>query len=516
MLALVACSTLLAVGLDAPPATTDANQSYQEAKAKAGRSPEEQVRLALWCEAHGLSTQRLHHLTLAILADPKNLTARGLMGLVLHDGRWQRPEVLADKAKADPALAEYQLKRVKAAYTADGQWAMGVWAEEHGLKDQARAHLTAVIRLDPTREAAWKRLGYKKHEGRWITDAQLAAEKADAEAQKQADRKWKPLLEKYKAMLDQPSKREEAEAALASVTDPRAVPSIGLVFARSEATQPRAVQLLGQVDSPSASKALAFLAVFAKSAEARRAATETLRGRDAREYADLLVALIRDPIKYEVKPVGGPGSPGVLFIEGKQANLKRIYAAAAPSLMPGDRFDYDPQYGPVILRNMGNSSTGVDPSRTGWPSRGLSRRGSCNAQVEDCWRVTARRPRRKRERSWSGRVRPVSGSPESRIIRASAKAAAQAEHAISPTANKAEIPVAQIEDEARKSAVAASSNSPMTSAILEGINEGPDRLQRPGRWRPQLRNRPESLSPDREAWKKWWIDLLGYRFDHAG
>ena len=35
------------------------------------------------------------------------------------------------------------------------------------------AHLTAVIRLDPGREAAWKRLGCKKVGGRWVTEAQL-------------------------------------------------------------------------------------------------------------------------------------------------------------------------------------------------------------------------------------------------------------------------------------------------------------------------------------------------------
>ena len=82
MLALVACSALLIAGLDAPP-TTDPQQSYQEAKAKAGRSPEEQVRLALWCEAHGLTAQRLHHLTLAILANPSNLDGSSPDGLGL-------------------------------------------------------------------------------------------------------------------------------------------------------------------------------------------------------------------------------------------------------------------------------------------------------------------------------------------------------------------------------------------------------------------------------------------------
>ncbi len=197
-LALLCVSLIATAPMGDPTPPNDITQTYQEARAKAGRSPEEQVRLALWCESHGLSAQRLNHLTLAVLADPKNLTARGLMGLILHEGRWQRPEVIADKAKADPVLAEYQSKRLKAAYTADAQYLLGLWCDEHGLKEQAKAHLTAVIRLDPKREIAWKKLGYKKHEGRWATDAQLAAERADAEAQKAADRKWKPLLEKYK------------------------------------------------------------------------------------------------------------------------------------------------------------------------------------------------------------------------------------------------------------------------------------------------------------------------------
>src|SRR5258708_32130575 len=125
--------------LAASPATVppDLAKDYQEARASGGKSSEEQVRLALWCEAHGLTKERLNHLALAVLSDPSNVTARGLMGLVAYNGRFQRPEAVADKAQADPILAEYDAKRARAPYTADGQWAMGVWAEEHGLKDQA-------------------------------------------------------------------------------------------------------------------------------------------------------------------------------------------------------------------------------------------------------------------------------------------------------------------------------------------------------------------------------------------
>jgi len=75
MLAMVACSAMLAVsGPDAPP--PEVSQAYQEARASAGKSSEEQVRLALWCEARGLTKERLNHLALAVLSDP----ARHVLG----------------------------------------------------------------------------------------------------------------------------------------------------------------------------------------------------------------------------------------------------------------------------------------------------------------------------------------------------------------------------------------------------------------------------------------------------
>ncbi len=57
----------------------------------------------------------------------------------------------------------------------------------------------AVTQLDPRREAAWKKLGYVKHDGRWMTPAQVAAEKAETDAQRKADARWRPLLQKWKA-----------------------------------------------------------------------------------------------------------------------------------------------------------------------------------------------------------------------------------------------------------------------------------------------------------------------------
>ena len=323
-----------------PPASRTA-AAYQEARAKAGRSPEEQVRLALWCEAHGLTNERLHHLALAVLADPGNVAARGLMGLVARDGRWSSPESVASKAQADPTLAEYEARRLKAPYTADGQWALGIWADEHDLRDQARAHLTAVIRLDPSRDAAWKKLGYRRFEGRWRTDAQLAASKAESEARDRAEKHWPPLLAKWRGWLDSPEKRAEAEAGLDSVDDPRAVSSVLKVFGRgTPAAQGLAVRLLGRIDTPGSSRGLAMLATWGGTPEIRRAAAEVLRHRDPREFLGPLVGGFRQVVRYEFGPVmGADGHSHLsLFVEGKQHNVQVtsnwVYNTPAQSTAP--------------------------------------------------------------------------------------------------------------------------------------------------------------------------------------
>ncbi len=312
-----------------PPGTASA---YEQARAGAGRAPGDQVRLALWCEAHGLTAERLHHLGLAVIANPRDAAARGLMGLVSYEDRWRRPEVVAETARADAALtarlADYNARRARTPDTADAQWRLALWCEEAGLKSEATAHLSAVVRLDPSHENAWKRLGCKKYEGRWLNDRAIAAEKADAEAQKAAERKWKPILDRARDGIrgSNPARRLQAEQALDEVADPRAVGLVWSTFAAGAWGQPIAVRVLGQIDSPGASKALAMLAVIAEGAETRRLATETLKGRDPREFAGLLVGLLRDEIKYEVRPVAGPGSPGILLVQGKQVDVRRLYA----------------------------------------------------------------------------------------------------------------------------------------------------------------------------------------------
>jgi Pretoxin HINT domain len=479
MIGLIVCSAVLAAN---PPAdATPPPATYLEARSRAGRTPDDQVRLALWCEAHGLAAERLHHLTLAVLADPKNATARGLMGLVAYQDRWLRPESIADRLKAEPSLAEYEARRLETPETADGQSALGVWADEHGLRDQARAHLAFATRIDPSRADAWKRLGYSKHDGRWVSQAQIVAEKAEIEAQKRADQKWKPLLEKYRLMLATPSRRDEGEAGLAGVTDPRAVPSIGRVFATTGPQEPRAVRLLGQIDAPSSTRALAYLAVFARSAEARRAATETLRNRDPREYADLLIALLQDPIRFEVKHVNGPGSPGELLVEGKRVNVRRLYTPP-PVFRAGDRLGFDALGRAVVVRP-------VEPAVASMQPGGLVDAGTTP--------VSSMTPAEARQ-AFSIMQESLASNP----LRPTTRFTFQ-------FADRATISLGQMVAEAQKSSVATERKLREDVRMLEDHNV--DVRLANDRVSSVLNDATrQSLPAERGAWTTWWVDQIGY------
>jgi len=91
--ALLLTATLGAFTDDVPGSTPKENiEAYKAAEAKAGKNAPDQVRLALWCEAHGLSSERMKHLALAVAYDPAHALARGLMGLVAYQSEWKSPE----------------------------------------------------------------------------------------------------------------------------------------------------------------------------------------------------------------------------------------------------------------------------------------------------------------------------------------------------------------------------------------------------------------------------------------
>ena len=133
---LLCCALLADGGKPAEPTAAD-RAAYEAAVGKAGKNAAAHVQLALWCEAHGLSAERIKQLNLAVSLEPASALARGLLGLVTYQGKWVKPEAvkqeLADDPKYQDLFREYQDRRVHTPQRAPKRncgWPPGAWKRD--------------------------------------------------------------------------------------------------------------------------------------------------------------------------------------------------------------------------------------------------------------------------------------------------------------------------------------------------------------------------------------------------
>jgi hypothetical protein len=347
---LLCCAMLGDGGTPAVPTAAD-REAYDTATGKAGKSAVAHVQLALWCEAHGFPAERIKHLEMALSLEPSNALARGLLGLVTFQGKWAKPEQVKKDLEDDPKiqvlLREYLERRVRTPQkNADAQLRLAAWCLENGLKDEAMAHYCLVTRLDPSRDIAWVRLGYKKQHNRWVKPDDLAAQKLEADRQKRADTQWKTRLEKLRDAMESPveTRRLKAENEIYQILDPHAVPAIWRTFASgSERLELVAVEMFTQIEGPGASFCLLLLAVDDPSSAVRARAAQALAHRDPRDVIGWMINRLHKPFKYEIRPGANPGSAGTLFVDGERFDFQRFYR------FPELDFRLVPARPPVIL-----------------------------------------------------------------------------------------------------------------------------------------------------------------------
>src|SRR5208282_3354820 len=111
----------------------------------------------------------------------------------VYDLRWRewlRWNELPPRAAKDEALVEYRKTREKRPETVDGQLALAGWCSKHKLEEQARAHWTRVLEFDPDHAEARQRLGYRKLDGRWVDDRDIAQTRALARQASTTAAQW--------------------------------------------------------------------------------------------------------------------------------------------------------------------------------------------------------------------------------------------------------------------------------------------------------------------------------------
>jgi hypothetical protein len=454
--------------------------AYRAQARSVGRDADAHVKLALWCEAHGLNAERLKHLALATLIDPNQATARGLLGLVASEGKWRKPVEVTARLAEDPSARaltdEYLKRRAETPDKPEAQWKLARWCEEHGLSAQASAHDRAVVRLDPRREAAWKKLGYKKHGDGWARPEEISARRREAEEQRLANAHWQPIVQKLREGLlsKDPGRRTRTEQALTAINDTRAVPAVWEVLtAGGPRLQLKAVEVLGQIDGPAASRALAAIAVLSPFPEIRGRAIDTAERRDPRDFLDPLLALIRRPFKYKVQPLNGPGSEGGLFVEGEKFNIQRLYQVAPidTSRLPARTFSPDVPFDPFSVPNMAMLAGGASLSN---PAQGAA---------------LTRRP--------LGAVTPLAADMASLVV-GTQMAAIQRDQVIARR-------LFNLQEPARQAQQSLAQDIETVESWNRGFNELDDRVL------PFAKAvTGQDFGTDRDRWLTWWNDQLGY------
>ena len=142
----------------------------------------------------------MKHLTLAGLDDRPMPSARFARHGILSREMGRAEVVGANRKRSGLPGRNPRIPRSssRTADKADSQLKLAAWWDQKGLKAQALTHYEQVIRVDPARDAAWRHLGFKKQGYRWVKADQATAPRQEAEKQKQADRNWRPILEKLR------------------------------------------------------------------------------------------------------------------------------------------------------------------------------------------------------------------------------------------------------------------------------------------------------------------------------
>ena len=329
-----------------------------------------------------------------------------------------------------------------------------------------------MVQLDPSREGAWRHLGYKKSGGRWVKPEEAAAAKLEAERQKHADKHWRSRLEKLREGLEgkDAAKRARAERALdRRDRPPRRADDLGRLHRRREPSDCRspAVQMLGQIDGPAASAGAGHPGDPLPEGTVRAGAAETLMRRDPRDIVGRLISLIRKPFTYRSGRSTSRDRPASCSSRARPSTSAACtaHAASIPALIPGR----------ASSRRRGASSPLVDAIADGLagdaaPAAG-PRRARASTRSTIWWRKRSPRP------TSSGRT----CGPRSRLdaIRQDIQVLAQRLAEDVQTIDAINAQIKQLNDRVL----------PIVTTMTG-----------------------QDLGAEPEKWKAWWTDQLGYAF----
>jgi hypothetical protein len=224
---------------------------------------------------------------------------------------FQRAQIV--QVAAEPsALDEYLLRSNKLAPSAQANYELGLWCEEHKLKDLAELHFEAAVTNDKSYEPAHQKLGHVlvgdqwiwgdelreaqglvRYKGQWISK-QEKEQRAAAAASSAAQASWVRRLTLLRQMClsGAEDRQRNAEQQLMEIREPLAVTPLLQVFGGGEYPALRTLldHVLEVIPGPEAAGALVKHLLFETESDVRNG---TMAALEKRKEPTVVSALVR-------------------------------------------------------------------------------------------------------------------------------------------------------------------------------------------------------------------------------
>ena len=246
--------------------------------------------------------------------DPTHLTFVGEVGKkpIIYK-KEQVVQVLPEKS----ALDDYVILRSNDRTTAEDEFQLGAWCEDHKLKDLAEVHFEAAIRKEPDYAPAHEKLGHVLLNDRWLNaDEQREAqgmvkfrgrwmtpeEKERLEGQAARDTESQSWTRRVRLLRDAylsgpESRSKDAEKRLLAIRETSAVGPVLRVLAGDENPMVRAlaIRVLGGISGTEATSALVARLLAETEGAIRESTIPELARREPEDVVPRLIRALKSP-----------------------------------------------------------------------------------------------------------------------------------------------------------------------------------------------------------------------------
>ncbi len=233
-----------------------------------------------------------------VITDPhKHETVQVLLLTGKNPLTLQSKQILKVTPKASP-LDEYLVKKQQLSATAPAEFEVGLWCEQNGLKDLARAHYEAAVERDRYFEPAHKKLGHVqrgsqwfsldelrqmqglvKYKGRWVTEEARAKREESAQLSASQTTWVRRIRLLRQAIVGGTSdRRREAEAEIMQIHDAEAVyPLLRVLGSDDVPMRTLLAHVLGTIPGKESNRALVDMLLVEPEDEVRNLVLDRIR-----------------------------------------------------------------------------------------------------------------------------------------------------------------------------------------------------------------------------------------------